>query len=80
MFLAKAVDLYLRDMYHELWDNCQAPTQYQGTGSSHELVSLLITELIQYSLYVKNKPVYLLSLDAQSAFDRCLCQVLVNEL
>ena len=79
-FLAKALDLYLRDLYHELWDRCQAPTQYQGTGSSHELASLLITEVIQYSLYVKNKPVYLLSLDAQSAFDRCLRQILVCEL
>lgn len=79
-FLSKALDLYLRDLYHELWDACQAPTQYQGTGSSHELASLLITEVIQHSLYVKNQPVYLLSLDAQSAFDRCLRQVLVNEL
>ena len=79
-FLAKALDLYLRDLYQELWDGCQAPTQYQGAGSSHELASLLITEVIQHSLYVKNMPVYMLSLDAQSAFDRCLRQILVNEL
>ena len=79
-FLAKGLDLYLRDLYQGLWDSCQAPTQYQGTGSSHELASLLVTEVIQHSLYVKNKPVFLLSLDAQSAFDRCLRQILVGEL
>ena len=78
--LAKSLDLYLRDLYHELWDGCQAETQYQGTGSSHELASLLVTEVVQHSLYVKNKPVYLLALDAQSAFDRCLRQILVCEL
>ena len=79
-FIAKALDLYLRDLYHELWDKCQAPTQYQGTGSCHELASLLITEAIQHSLYVLNKPVYFLSVDALSAFDRCLRQILVSEL
>jgi hypothetical protein len=79
-FLAKALDLYLRDLYHELMDKCQAPTQYQGTGSSHELASLLMTEVIQHSLFVKDKPVFMISLDAQSAFDRCLRQILVNEL
>ena len=79
-FLAKSVDMYLRDMYSTLWQDQQAPTQYQGTGSSHELASLLLTEVIQYSLYTSHQPLYLLSLDAQSAFDRCLRQVLVSEL
>ena len=51
-------------------------TQYQGTGSSHELASLLVTEAIQYS----SKPIFILALDAQSAFDRCLRQVLCSEL
>ena len=49
-FTAKAVDLYLRDLYQDKWDECTAPTQYQTTGSCHELASLLITELTQYSL------------------------------
>ena len=79
-FLAKALDLYLRDLYHDRWDKCQASTQYQGTGSCHLLASLLITEVVQHSLHVKDKPVFLLFLDAQSAFDRCLRQILVNEL
>ena len=77
---AKAVDLYLRDLYHHHWDQCQAPTQYQGRGSSHELAALLVTEVIQYSMNVAKKPVFLLALDAQSAFDRCLRQILSTQL
>ena len=63
-FLSKALDLYIRDLYQEKWDQAQASTQYQGSGSSHELAALLISEVIQHSLHVKNKPVFLLSLDA----------------
>ena len=47
-FLAKSIDYYLRDLYHDCWDSCQASTQYQGSGSSHELASLLVTEVLQY--------------------------------
>ena len=79
-FLAKSVDCYFRDLYLDKWSDCQAATQYQGTGSSHELASLLVTEVIQHSLYTANKPVFLLALDAQSAFDRCLRQILSCEL
>ena len=77
---AKALDLYLRDLYQANWDACTAPTQYQTTGSSHDLASLLITEVVQYSLHIADQPVYLLVLDAQSAFDRCLRQILCSEL
>ena len=79
-FLAKATDLYLSDLYQQQWNNCQADTQYQGQGSSHELAALLVTEVIQFSLNVLRQPVFLLSLDAQSAYDRCLRQILSSEL
>ena len=79
-FLAKSIDYYLRSLYHTYWDKCQAPTQYQGSGSCHELASLIVTEVIQYSLYVSSKPVFILVLDAQSAFDRCLHEILCSEL
>ena len=79
-FLSKSVDLYLRDLYIEQWNSCQAATQYQGSGNSHELASLLVTETIQHSLHVADKPVFFLALDALSAFDRCLRQILVCEL
>ena len=79
-FLAKSADAYLRDLYLDKWDNQQAATQYQGSGSSHELASLLVTEAIQYSLHTANRPIFLLAIDAESAFDRCLRQVLCSEL
>ena len=79
-FIAKSLDLYIRDLYQDLWSEATASTQYLDSGSSHELASLLVTEVIQYSLNVNNKPVYLLILDAQSAYDRCLRQILCTEL
>ena len=79
-FIAKSLDLYARDLYQEQWDDCTASTQYQASGSSHELASLLVTELIQHSLYTADQPVYFLVLDAESAYDRCLRQVLCTEL
>ena len=78
--VAKALDLYLRDLYQEKWNKMTAPTQYQKQGSSHELASLLLTETIQFSLYHSKKPLFLLVLDAQSAFDRCLKEVLCTKL
>ena len=44
------------------------------------MASLLLTEVIQYSLNVLKQPVFVLALDAKSAFDRCLRQILVCEL
>ena len=79
-FLAKCLDLYLRSLYHQIWDAEQAETQFQGTGSNHELASLLVTEVTQHSLFVSKKPVFILALDAQSAFDRCLPQILSSYL
>ena len=78
--VAKAIDLYLRDLYHQLWDLKQAPTQYEGSGRNHKLAALLVTEVIQHSLHSSKKPVYMLLLDAESAFDRCLRQILCAEL
>ena len=39
-----------------------------------------MTETVQHSLHVSKKPVYLLALDAESAFDRALRQILCSEL
>ena len=79
-FIAKCLDLYLRWLYQPVWNSHQAGTQFQGSGSNHELASLLATEVVQHSLFVIKKPVYLLALDAQSAFDRCLPQIILNLL
>ena len=50
--VAKCLDLYLRKLFSHIWDSEQAETQFQGSGSSHELASLLVTEVIQHSLFV----------------------------
>ena len=47
----------------------QAPTQFQGEGSSHDLAAVLLTETIQLSLFKLKHPLYALFLDAKSAFD-----------
>ena len=57
----------------------QAPTQYLGEGSSHELAALLLSEVINHSLH-SNKPVFILYLDAESAFDKVLKQMLIRNL
>ena len=77
--LAKSLDLYVRDLSIEKWNNMQADTQYQGVGSSHELASLLVTEAIQHSKS-SNKPIFLLFLDAKSAFDTVHIPYLVRKL
>ena len=77
---SKAIDLYIRDLYKHRWSSKEAPTQYQGEGSSHELAALLITEAIQYSLWSLKEPAYLLFLDAKSAFDKVLPELLIRNL
>ena len=78
-FLSKALDMYIHELYISDWNEKQAPTQYQGTGSSHELASLLVTEVIQHSKAQK-LPLFLLFLDAQSAFDKVVIEYLVRNL
>ena len=78
--IAKALDLYIREISIKVWNDKQAETQYQGEGSSHELAILLLTEVIQNSLHVKKEPVFALFLDAKSAFDRVVKEILVRNL
>ena len=78
--LAKALDSYLRDLCLDGWNNEQAATQYQGNGMSHELACLLLTETIQYSNLISKRPVFALFLDAKSAFDRTVRQILIRNL
>ena len=78
--VAKAIDLYIRDISIKAWNDKQADTQYQGEGSSHELAILLLTEVVQHSLHVKKEPVFAIFLDAKSAFDRVVKEILVRNL
>lgn len=73
-FLAKCVNVYAGKLYGAGWAACQAETQFQGEGSSHELAALLFSETIQLSLFLNKKPVYALLLDAMSAYDKIIRQ------
>ena len=78
--LAKALDLYIRDLHINSWNEDQATTQFQGKGSSHELAAVLLTETIQHSLFTLRQPVFILYLDAQLVFDVVLPELLVKNL
>ena len=78
--LSKGLDIYVRDLSLDAWNDQQAPTQFQGEGMSHELAALLLTETIQHSLHVTKLPVFALFLDAKSAFDRFLKEILVRNM
>ena len=69
-FIAKALDSYVGKLYADGWASAQAATQFQGAGSSHELAALMLTESIQHSIHVAKKPLFVLLLDAKSAFDK----------
>ena len=77
--IAKGLDLYIRRLCISDWNEDQAPTQFQGENSSHELAAILLTECIQYSRAVKT-PLYVLYLDARSAFDVVQREILVKKL
>ena len=72
--------MYLRDLFIDKWEENQASTQYQGSGMSHELSALLMTETIQFSKHVNHKPVFILSLHAKSAYDKIIRQIFIKEL
>ena len=78
--LAKAMDMYVRKINISTWSLEQASPQFQGQGSSHELAAILLTESIQHSLFTLKKPLYVLYLDAQSAFDVVLHELLIRNL
>ena len=78
--VAKALDLHIRDLQLKNWNENQANTQFQGQGSSHELAALLLSECIQHSLYTLKQPLFVLYLDARSAFDLVQREILIHSL
>ena len=79
-FIAKSCDTYIRSLSVEDWHNARADVQFLGPGMSHEMGALLLSEVIQHSININNKPVYALFLDARSAFDRTIREILVRKL
>ena len=78
--VAKALDIFVRDLNIDCWDSNQAPTQFLGSGSSHELAALMLTEVVRHSINVLHLPVFMLYLDAMSAFDKVLRELLIRNL
>ena len=64
--LAKALDLYMVELYDMGWSAAQAPTQFQGSNSSHDLAALTITEATIQGQFCTRKPVYVFSAVAQA--------------
>ena len=79
-FIAKCIDSYVGDLCQEHWDSHKAETQFQGKGLSHEHSALLLTEAVHHAVHVQNKPAFCLYLDARSAFDRVVREILVRRL
>ena len=78
--LAKALDIYVNELSIHDWNEVKAAPQFQGQGMSHELASLLLTEVLQFTSKVTKVPVYALFLDARSAFDRVIKEILIRNL
>ena len=54
--------------------------QFQRKGMSHEHAGLLLTEAINITVNVTQQPVFCLYLDASSAFDRAVRQILSRRM
>ena len=78
-YLSKCIDSYISELYGHVWEQQQAGTKFKGRGSSHDLAALLLTEAIQHSLR-SGKTIFVLYLDAKSAFDMVIRQFLENKL
>ena len=78
-FISKCIDIYLGQLSRDDWKTKQAETQFQGEGLCHDMAALLLTTTIQHSLSMK-RPIFVLLLDAKSAFDLVLRQILVRRL
>ena len=79
-FVAKALDTYIRELSHEDWESVRAETQFLGPSMSHELGALLLTESISHSLHEDNLPLFCLFLDARSAFDLTVRELIIRRL
>ena len=78
--VSNALDKYISLLYSEHWHSVTADTQYQCPGSSHELAAVALTESINYSINDNVRPVFVLYLDARSAFDLVIREFLVQDL
>ena len=79
-FLAKCADIYVGSLSAADWAAVTADTQFQCKGMSHEHAGLLLTEAINLTVTLTKLPVFALYLDAKSAFDRAIRQILSRRM
>ena len=77
-FIAKCIDSYVGDLSQDNWDSLKEETQFQAKGLSHEHSALLLTEAIHHAVHVQHQPAFCLYLDARSAFDRVVHEILIR--
>ena len=79
-FIAKCADKYIGQLEESNWSSVQAETQFQGKGLSHEHCALLLTESINFTVFVSKLAIFCLYLDAKSAYDRALREILTRRM
>ena len=67
-------------LYSQRWQQFTAETQFQKQSSSHELAAVLLSETISHSVKTRSEPVFVIYLDAKSAFDLALKEHIINNL
>ena len=78
--ISKAIDTYISILYSPKWNTFTAETQFQAKSSSHDLAALTLTSSIIHSTRTNNRPVFVIYLDAMSAFDLALREFLINNI
>ena len=78
--VAKALDTYIGELSSSEWEAATAETQFQKPRLSHEHASILLTEVIQNTIFEQKLPLFALYLDAKSAFDKALLEILCRRL
>ena len=72
--------MYIADLYTGKWNSVTAQTQFQRPASYHDLAALTLKETINFSLYVLSRAVFVLYLDAKSAFDLVIRECMIQKL
>ena len=79
-FLSKSIDFYVRKLSLSKWSAAQPDTQFLGANKSHELGAILLTECITHAKKDLNQPIFCLFLDARSAFDLTIREIMTRKL
>jgi len=74
------MDLHIISLHKEQWEEFATPTQFMRDGSSHELCSLTLTEILTHSTRNFKIPTVHVYLDKEAAFDSALKEHVIREV